>query len=74
MSIMDHYGYPTRPLIEYNLELYTERASFLGWVSHMSERRRLTITLDPAASNPGSTKNKRVQVTSDLERGKRVRA
>ena len=66
---MDHYGYATRPLVEYNLDLYTDRASFLGWLEHMSERRRLTITLDPAASDPARTKNKRVQVTSDLERG-----
>ena len=69
MSIMDHYGYATRPLVEYNLELYTNRASFLGWLEHMSERKRLTITLDPAASDPARTKNKRIQVTSDLERG-----
>ena len=69
MSIMDHYGYATRPLVEYNLDFYTDRASFLGWLEHMSERRRLTITLDPAASDPARTKNKRIQVTSDLERG-----
>ena len=69
MSIMDHYGYATRPLVEYNLDLYTDRASFLGWLEHMSERRRLTITLDPDASDPARTKNKRIQVTSDLERG-----
>ena len=68
MSIMDHYGYATRPLVEYNLDLYTDRASFLGWLEHMSERRRLTITLDPAASDPTRTKNKRIQVTSDLEK------
>ena len=57
------------PLVEYNLDLYTDRASFLGWLEHMSERRRLAITLDPAASDPARTKNKRIQVTSDLERG-----
>ena len=68
MSIMDHYGYATRPLVECNLDLYTDRASFLGWLEHMSERRRLTITLDPAASDPTRTKNKRIQVTSDLEK------
>ena len=67
---MDHYGYTTRPLVEYNLELYTERASFLGWVSHMSERRRLAIALDPAASEPARFKNKRVQVSEDIVRGK----
>ena len=66
---MDHYGYATRPLVEYNLELYTERASFLGWLTHMSERRRLAITLDPAASEPSKFKNKRVQVSEDIARG-----
>ena len=65
---MDHYGYATRPLVEYSLDLYTDRASFLGWLEHMSERKRLTIILDPAASDPARTKNKKVQVTSDLER------
>ena len=49
---MDHFGYATRPLVEFNLDIYTERASFLGWLSHMSERRRLAITLDPVASEP----------------------
>ena len=65
---MDHYGYATRPLVEYNLDLYTDRASFLGWLEHVSERKRLTIILDPAASDPARTKNKRVQVTSDLKK------
>ena len=65
MSIMDHYGYATQPLVEYNLDLYTERASFLGWLGHMSERRRLGITLDPASSEPARFKNKRVQVSAD---------
>ena len=60
---------PQDPLVEYNLDWYTDRASFLGWLEHMSERRRLAITLDPAASDPARTKNKRIQVTSDLERG-----
>ena len=68
MSIMDHFGYPTRPLVEFNLSIYTERASFLGWLSHMSERRRLAITLDPAASDPARFKNKRIQASGDMMR------
>ena len=68
MSIMDHFGYTTRPLVEFNLSIYTERASFLGWLSHMSERRRLVITLDPAASEPARFKNKRVQASGDMIR------
>ena len=66
MSIMDHFGYATRPLVEFNLSIYTERASFLGWLSHMSERKRLAITLGPAASEPARFKNKRVQVSGDI--------
>ena len=66
MSIMDHFGYATRPLVEFNLSIYTERASFLGWLSHMSERKRLAITLDPPASEPARFKNKRVQVSGDI--------
>ena len=68
MSIMDHFGYTTRPLVEFNLSIYTDRASFLGWLSHMSERRRLAITLDPAASEPARFKNKRVQASGDMIR------
>ena len=68
MSIMDHYGYTTRPLVEFNLDIYTERASFLGWLSHMSERKRLAITLDPAASEPARFKNKRIQASGDMMR------
>ena len=68
MSIMDHFGYPTRPLVEFNLSIYTERASFLGWLSHMSEGRRLAITLDPAASEPARFKNKRIQASGDMMR------
>ena len=70
MSIMDHFGYSTRPLVEYNLDLYTERASFLGWLSHMSERKRLAITLDPASSEPTRFKNKRVQLSMEYSPGK----
>ena len=68
MSIMDHFGYPTRPLVEFNLSIYTERASFLGWLNHMSERRRLAIILDPAASEPARFKNKRIQASGDMMR------
>ena len=68
MSIMDHFGYTTRPLVEFNLDIYTERASFLGWLSHMSKRKRLAITLDPAASEPARFKNKRIQASGDMMR------
>ena len=68
MSIMDHFGYTTTPLVEFNLDFYTERASFLGWLSHMSERKRLAITLDPAASELARFKNKRIQASGDMLR------
>ena len=68
MSIMDHFGYTTRPLVEFNLDIYTDRASFLGWLSHMSERKRLAITLDPAASEPARFKSKRIQASGDMIR------
>ena len=68
MSIMDHFGYTTRPLVEFNIDIYTDRASFLGWLSHMSERKRLAITLDPAASEPARFKNKRIQASGDMIR------
>ena len=65
---MDHFSYTTRPLVEFNLDLYTERASFLGWLSHMSERKRLAITLDPVASEQARFKNKRIQASGDMMR------
>ena len=34
----------------------------------MSERRRLAITLDPAASEPARFKNKRIQASGDMMR------
>ena len=68
MSIMDHFGYATRPLVEFNLNIYTERTSFLGWLSHMSEKKRLAITLDPAASELARFKNKRIQASGDMMR------
>ena len=68
MSIMDHFGYATRPLVEFKLSLYTERASFLGLLNHMSERKRLAITLDPASSEPARFKNKRIQASMDMIR------
>ena len=68
MSIMDHFGYTTRRLVEFNLDIYTDRASFLGWLSHMSERKRLAITLDPAASELARFKNKRIQASGDMIR------
>ena len=68
MSIMDHFRYATRPLVEFNLSIYTDRASFLGWLNHMSERKRLAITLDPASSEPARFKNKRIQASMDMIR------
>ena len=67
MSILDHFGYATQPLVEYHMTMFTDRASFMGWLSHLSERRRLEIILDPRASGPSLTKNKRVQVNMEEE-------
>ena len=65
---MDHFGYTTRPLVEFNLSIYTDRASFFGWLNHMSERKRLAITLDPASSELARFKNKRIQASMDMIR------
>ena len=69
MSIMDHFSYATRPLVEFNLDIYTERASFLGWLSHMSERKRLAITLDPVTSELAIFKNKRIHLVQIWTQG-----
>ena len=67
MYILDHFGYATQPLVEYHMTMFTDRASFMGWLSSLSERRRLEIILDPRASGPSLTKNKRVQVNMEEE-------
>ena len=67
MSILDHFGYPTKPLVEFNMLTFTDRASFMGYLNHIAERRRLEIILDPSASGPPNVKNKRVQVNMDAE-------
>ena len=69
MSIMDHYRYATRPLVEYNLDLYTDRASFLGWLEHMSERKRLAIILDPSVPDPARTKKQKSSSFWCFEKG-----
>ena len=66
MSILDHFGYPTKPLVEFNMITFTDRASFMGYLNHIAERRRLEIILDPSASGPLNVKNKRVQVNLDM--------
>ena len=53
MSIMDHFGYTTRPLVEFNLSIYTERASFLGWLSHMSEKEEISHYLGSSCIRAG---------------------
>ena len=45
---------------------FTDRASFMGYLNHIAERR-LEIILDPSASGPPNVKNKRVQVNMDVE-------
>ena len=45
--------------------MHTDRASFMGRLSHITERRRLEIILDPAASGPAFTRNKRIQVSPE---------
>ena len=42
MSIMDHFGYATRPLVEFNLSIYTDRASFLGLVEPHERKEEIS--------------------------------
>ena len=42
VSIMDHFGYATRPLVEFNLSIYTDRASFLGLVEPYERKEEIS--------------------------------
>ena len=60
MAIMDHFGYPTQPLQDFNDPLWFNIEDFKPWLDHIKDSTRLSMIKDPAAE-PTSI-NKKIQV------------
>ena len=63
MAILDHFGYPTLPLKDYNDPLWFNFTDFQPWLEHVKDTKRLAIIGDSVTSALSS--NKKVQVTPD---------
>ena len=80
MSILDHFGYLTHPVEDYDDPLWYNRDDFKPWLEHIKDSKRLII-IDDSAASPKSSKpdvtHKKLQVTSDkikAKSGREVRA
>ena len=80
MDILDHFGYLTHPVEDYDDPLWYNRDDFKPWLEHIKDSKRLVI-IDDSAASPKSNKpdvtHKKLQVTSDkikAKSGREVRA
>ena len=80
MAILDHFGYPTHPMEDYDDPLWYNRDDFKPWLDHIKDNKRLII-IDDSAASPKPSKpdviHKKLQVTSDkikAKSGREVRA
>ena len=80
MAILDHFGYSTHPMEDYDDPLWHNRDDFKPWLEHIKDSKRLII-IDDSAASPKSSKpdviHKKLQVTSDkikAKSGREVRA
>ena len=80
MALLDHFGYLTHPVENYNDPLWYNRDDFKPWLEHIKDSKRLII-IDDSAASPKSSKpdviHKKLQVTSDkikAKSGREVRA
>ena len=80
MAILDHFGYSTHPMEDYDDLLWYNRDDFRPWLEHIKDSKRLIIIDDSAASLKSSKPDvihKKLQVTSDkikAKSGREVRA
>ena len=65
MSILDHFGYKTMPLQDYEDPLWYNQTDFLPWIEHVKDAKRLSIIDDPSAKV--ETLNKKLQVKMDKD-------
>ena len=80
MAILDHFGYPTHPMGDYDDPLWYNQEDFKPWLEHIKDNKRLII-IDDSAASPKSNKpdvtHKKLQVTSEkikAKSGREVRA
>ena len=80
MAILDHFGYSTHPMEDYDDPLWHNTDDFRPWLEHIKDSKRLII-IDNSAASPKSSKpdviHKKLQVTSDkikAKSGREVRA
>ena len=68
MAILDHFGYSTHPMEDYDDPLWYNRDDFRPWLEHIKDSKRLII-IDDSAASPKPSKpdaiNKKLQVTSE---------
>ena len=57
---MDHFGYKAHPLRDHDDPLWYDRDSFIPWLEHMKDNRRLHIINDPSIQGEN---DKKFQVT-----------
>ena len=73
MAILDHFGYLTHPVEDYDDPLWYNRDDFKPWLEHIKDSKRLII-IDDSAASPKSSKpdvtHKKLQVTSDKIKAK----
>ena len=73
MAILDHFGYSTHPMEDYDDPLWHNRDDFKPWLKHIEDSKRLII-IDDSAASPKSSKpdviHKKLQVTSDKIKAK----
>ena len=50
MAILDHFGYSTHPMEDYDDPLWYNRDDFRPWLEHIKDSKRLIIIDDSAAS------------------------
>ena len=65
MAILDHFGYPTHPMEDYDDPLWHNKDDFKPWLEHIKDSKRLII-IDDSAASPKSSKpdviHKKLQV------------
>ena len=62
MAVLDHFGYKTQPIRDYDDPLWFDRDGFIAWLEHIKDNRRLHMIKDPSIKGD---KDKKFQVTSE---------
>ena len=60
MAILDHFGYWAQPLRDFDDPLWFDKDSFVPWLEHIKDNRRLHLIRDPSVEGDV---NKKLQVS-----------